>query len=411
MEKGKSLREWAKENKIWKPESWRIFLVNDLVPFYKQAYTLHELYWFLKSKACGRPLADIEDEELRKKIKVAIYGGAEKNPETSFAKFMYENFGIRAEDASSFEDSLKYFENFGDGVKVSLGGSWIDSIGIGNLVKELRDLITKISPKINAKLSEIGLQDSYPYPPAESIDPRVLLPNSGESPEKLLSLFYGFKQKALDLSLGINPFVTFVFYSRSIPLLALMEFLQCSIEDIKGLAEFLGLKPYSMLDGSVITLPTKTPETVFLQYNRYDSSSVLNKIIELHDRYLIKIDPSIKQSTNNYLKEITNQICVNFEPWEEYKPIFDFIKNKVLSVNRNWCKLGIKNGRIEKVSQEYVSITLQGRVWLRDFLLKIYPIMSAGLAEVYISPGSVELIFEPLAKDWVERVIENEGKA
>jgi hypothetical protein len=411
MEKGKSLREWAKENKIWKPESWRIFLVNDLVPFYKQAYTLHELYWFLKSKACGRPLADIEDEELRKKIKVAIYGGAGKNPETSFAKFMYENFGIRAEDASSFEDSLKYFENFGDGVKVSLGGSWIDSIGIENLVKELRDLITKISPKINAKLSEIGLQDSYPYPPAESIDPRVLLPNPGESPEKLLSLFYGFKQKALDLSLGINPFVTFVFYSRSIPLLALMEFLQCSIEDIKGLAEFLGLKPYSMLDGSVITLPTKTPETVFLQYNRYDSSSVLNKIIELHDRYLIKIDPSIKQSTNNYLKEITNQIRVNFEPWEEYKPIFDFIKNKVLSVNRNWCKLGIKNGRIEKVSQEYLSITLQGRVWLRDFLLKIYPIMSAGLAEVYISPGSVELIFEPLAKDWVERVIENEGKA
>jgi hypothetical protein len=407
MEKGKSLREWAKENKIWKPESWRIFLVNDLVPFYKQAYTLHELYWFLRDKACGRVLADIEDEELRKKIKVAIYGGAE-NPETSFAKFMYENFGIRAEDASSFEDSLKYFENFGDGVKVSVGYSWIRSIGIENLVKELRDLITKISPKINAKLSEIGLQDSYPYPPAESIDPKVLLPNPGESPEKLLSLFYGFKQKALDLSLGINPFVTFVFYSRSIPLLALMEFLQCSIEDIKGLAEFLGLKPYSMLDGSVITLPTKAPETVFL---RYDYSSVLNKIIELHDRYLIEIDPSIKQSTNNYLKEITNQIRVNFEPWEEYKPIFDFIKNRVFSVNRNWCKLGIKNGRIEEVSQEYDSITLEGRVWLRDFLLKIYPIVSAGLAGVYISLGSVQLTFEPLAKDWVERVIENEGKA
>ena len=407
MEKGKSLREWAKENKIWKPESWRIFLVNDLVPFYKQAYTLYELYWFLKSKACGRPLADIEDEELRKKIKVAIYGGAE-NPETSFAKFMYENFGIRAEDASSFEDSLKYFENFGDGVKVSVGYSWIGSIGIENLVKELRDLITKISPKINAKLSEIGLQDSYPYPPAESIDPKVLLPNPGESPEKLLSLFYGFKQKALDLSLGINPFVTFVFYSRSIPLLALMEFLQCSIEDIKGLAEFLGLKPYSMLDGSVITLPTKTPETVFL---RYDYSSVLNKIIELHDRYLIEIDPSIRQSTNNHLEEITNQIRVNFEPWKEYKPIFDFIKNRVFSGYRDWCNLQIKNGRIEKVSQEYDSITLEGRVWLRDFLLKIYPIVSAGLAEVHISPGSVQLTFKPLAKDWVERVIENEGKA
>jgi hypothetical protein len=406
MGEGKSLREWAKENKIWKPESWRIFLVNDLVPFYKQAYALDKFYCFLR-EACGRPLADIEDEELRKKIKVAIYGGAE-NPETSFAKFMYENFGVGAEDASSFEDSLKYFENFGDGVKVSLEDSWIDRIRIGNLVKRLGDLIGTISSEINAKLPEIGLQDSYPYPPAESIDPKTLLPNPGESPEKLLSLVYGFKQKALDLSLGINPFVTFVFYSRSIPLLALMEFLQCRVEDIKGLAEFLGLKPYSMLDGSVIALPTKAPETVFLLY---DYSSVLNKIIELHNEYLIGIDSSIEKSTNNYLKEIANQIRVNFEPWGEYKPIFDFIKSRVFSGKINLCELEIKNGRIEKVSQGYISITLQGGVWLRDFLLKIYPIVSAGLADVNIWRGSIRLTFKPLTKDWVGRVIENEGKA
>jgi hypothetical protein len=47
MQQRISLREWAKENKVWEPKSWRIFLEKDHVPFYKQAFILNDLYKFL----------------------------------------------------------------------------------------------------------------------------------------------------------------------------------------------------------------------------------------------------------------------------------------------------------------------------------------------------------------------------
>jgi len=70
------------------PESWKKFLKNDLVPFYKCAFTLNELHEFLKSDLISgkSSLSDIEDEKLRDKIRVAIYGGIkpDKNSNMSF---------------------------------------------------------------------------------------------------------------------------------------------------------------------------------------------------------------------------------------------------------------------------------------------------------------------------------------
>jgi len=155
-----SLREWAKENKVWEPKNWRTFLEKDLVPLYRQAYILNTLYEFLKSeKICGKPsLVDIEDEMLRNKIKVAIYGGVDPNKDLnmSFAKFMYDNFGICAENAPSFEESIKHYENWGDGIKVSVNpNSWINSIPIGNLVDKLRDYPPP------ARTTKIGIIEHY----------------------------------------------------------------------------------------------------------------------------------------------------------------------------------------------------------------------------------------------------------
>jgi len=48
MQSKASLRDWAKENKVWEPKSWRIFLERDLVPFYRQAFILNMLYEYLK---------------------------------------------------------------------------------------------------------------------------------------------------------------------------------------------------------------------------------------------------------------------------------------------------------------------------------------------------------------------------
>jgi hypothetical protein len=78
-----------------------------------------------------------------------------------------------------------------------------------------------------------------------------------------------FRQKAVDLSIGVNPFTTFVFYTRAIPLLSLMKFLECDIDKITKLANFLGLRAYSMIDFQEVGLPTKSPDKFILAYNRY----------------------------------------------------------------------------------------------------------------------------------------------
>jgi hypothetical protein len=405
MQQRISLREWAKENKIWEPKSWRIFLEKDLVPFYKQAFILNDLYKFLNSeKIRGRAcLADIEDEVLKNKIRVAIYGGVE-NPDTSFAKFMYDKFGICAENASSFEESIKYYENWGDSVKINVNSnSWINSILKEGLVDKLKELITwKIYNKLGIRLSEIGIQESYPYAPLETIEPDTLLPQAGERPEKLISLINEFRQKALDLSIGANPFVTFVLYSSAIPLLVLMEFLECDMDKITKLANFLELKAYSIIDLKEISLPTKSPDKVFLLYT---GDSLSYKILELQN-ILEKIDPVIKKLHDDFIKEAINQIHITFEPWKDYEPIFTFL-SEILK-DRNWCNLSVENGKIIRISS-YREVQLPNKIWLRDFLIKIYPIISVGI--IRPSPSYItSLYFHPFAREWVSKVIENEGK-
>lgn len=412
-----SLREWAKENKIWEPKTWRIFLEKDLVPFYKQAYTLNLFYEFLKSeKICGKSsLADIEDEILKNRITVAIYGGVEPNKDfnTSFAKFMYDNFGICAESASSFEESIKHYESWGDGIKVSVNpNSWINSIPIGSLVDELKSLIGEFCDKLNIKLSEIEIQESYPYPPIGSIEPNDLLPQPGEKPEKMIELINNFKQKALDLSIGVNPFMTFVFYSRTIPLLTLMEFLECDMDKVTKLANFLGLKGYSMIDQRrEISLPTKSPNKVILIWERGTSSrkyyypSFFERLLKLQG-YLEKIDPIIKEMYKKMIKQAIDQIHITFEPWKDYEPVFSFLSR--LLKDRNWCSLDVESGRIVKISTSYGEVELPTKIWLRDFLIKISPIVSTGI--VSFSYSMTHLEFHPFAKEWVDKVIENEGK-
>jgi len=409
MSIGISLREWAKENKVWEPKTWRIFLEEDLVPFYKHAYTLNALYEFLKSeKICGKSsLADIEDEILRNKIRVAIYGGVEPNKDSdnSFAKFMYENFGICAENAPSFEESIKHYESWGDGIKVSVDTNpWINSIPIGSLVDKLRDLIQwNLCRELGIKLSDIGIQESYPYPPHEVIKPDDLLPQPGEKPEKLIELINNFKQKALDLSIGANPFMTFTLYSRTIPLLVLMEFLECNMDKVTKLANFLGLRGHSMIDQREVSLPTKSPDKVILLLT---DNSLSYKILKLQS-FLQKIDPIIGEIYENMIRQAIDQIHVKFEPWKDYESIFSFL-NEALK-DRNWVSLVVENGRIIKLRSYYREKELPSKIWLRDFLIKISPIVSVGM--VKLSYNITQLEFHPLSREWIEKVMENEGKA
>ena len=410
MQLSLSLKKWAIDNKIWEPYSWKIFLEKDLVPFYKQAFILNEFYNFLKSeKVCGKnSLRDIEDEILRNKIRVAIYGGAE-NPATSFAKFMYEYFGIHAENASTFEESIKYYESWGDSIKISVHDkSWIKSIPIENLVSKLRRIIGEICSKIGIRLSEVGIQETYPWSPSGIIKPDLLLPNPGEKPEKLISLINEFRQKAVDLSIGINPFITFVFYTRIIPLLSLMKFLECDIDKLTKLANFLGLNAYSMIDLQLVSLPTKTPDKFIFVYDRM--YSLTNRLLELQ-KNLMNIEQVAEEVYSKFIHEAVNQIHINFEPWKGYyEPIFtllnEILRNKDPSYQISFS-FHIENGKIVKIERT----ELPSKIELKEFLIKISPIISAGIIDdIYLGSASVSLYFHQPTKEWINKVIANEGK-
>jgi len=407
MEIMTSLRDWAVGNKVWELSSWESFL-RDLSEFYKKAYTLNELYKLLNSsEVVGRPsLADIEDEDLREKIRVAIYGGVERDPQNSFARFMYEHFGICAEQAPTFEESIKQYRNWGDGVKVSvLRDSWISGIPINELVEKLRTIIRDLSEKLGKKISDWGINDSYPYEPTDAIDVRTLLPKSGEDPGNLISIVNDFKQGAADLAIGANPFMTFIYYVRAIPVPALMEFLDCDIKDIARLADFLGLKAYSTVDLTEVRLPTDAPDKVFLLLDKYGT---VKDILGLQ-MYLERVEPTAGEIFDRMVEDAVDQIRVAFEPWELYEPIFTSL-SEILGRN-NWCRLEIEGGLVKKIS--YPEAELSGEIWFRDLLMKLYPAISTGIVsemEVWGS-NSVQLYFSPHAKTWIEKVIENEGKA
>ncbi len=402
-----SLREWAINNQVWKPKSWKPFLTQYILPFYKVAYTLNEFYSFLQSnKIIGKPsLADIEDEDLKDKIRAAIYGGVDQNPETSFAKFMYERFGLCAEKAQSFEESIEHYRSWGDSVKISIiDDSWISKIPIDGLVNRLDNLIRwELREKLDVKLSELGLKESYE--PVETIDVANLLPKPGEKPEKLISLINEFRQRAVDLAIGANPFTTFIHYVRAIPVSVLMKFLECDINDVTSLASFLELKAYSMIDLVEVKLPTKNPDKVFLIA---ELDGLADKVLSLH-KYLERIEPTTGEVFIKMVKDAIDQLKIPFEPWEDYEPIFTFW-NKILK-DRDYFYLEVRGSRsrITKLYSYYNKVELSKKVWLRDFLIRLYPAISTGIIEDCKSLTSLR--FSPFAKEWVGRVIENAGKA
>jgi hypothetical protein len=411
IQQGLSLKKWAIYNKIWEPYNWRTFVEKDLVPFYRQAFILNEFYNFLKGKEiCGKnSLKDIEDEVLKNKVRVAIYGGAD-NPATSFANFMYYYFGLRAENASSFEESKKYYESWGDSIKISVHDkSWIKSIPIDDLVSKLRSIINEICSKIGIRLSEVGIQETYPYYPSGFIKPDTLLPQPGEKPEKLISLINEFRQKAVDLSIGVNPFTTFVFYIRAIPLLSLMKFLECDIDKITKLANFIGLRAYSMIDFQEVRLPTKSPDKFILAYNRY-SYNLVYSLLELQ-KYLMNVEQTAGETYSNFIYEAINQIHISFEPWKGYyEPIFallnETLKNKDLRYPTSY-RFYIENGKITMIAGKEVPSKIEAR----EFLIKISPIISAGIInDLYLSGSYFELYFHLPTREWINKVIANEGK-
>ena len=113
------------------------------------------------------------------------------------------------------------------------------------------------------------------------------------------------------------------------------------------------------------------------------------------------------------IKEAINQIHVTFEPWKDYEPIFTFWKEQIEKWERYWWILFVENGRVIKIrcgGNYSEDLELHRKIWLRDFLIKISPLISAGIIEPEHGLTNFNFPNLKIAKEWIDKVIENEGK-
>ena len=409
-----SLREWAREKRVWELGAWKSFLQDDLVPFYILAYDLNRFNNLLQGLN-GKALIDI-DEELREKIRVCLYGGIGPGQDVnrSFAKFMFDYFGIYAQEPLS----LQTYELLGNEVKISFKqDSWIASIQIDNLRKKVEDIIEKLKEKLGVTFEAMGLL-KFPIRPVNSIDdPSTLLPKPGEEPQTLLLLVKDFRQRAVNLSIGVNPFMTFMFYVRAIPIRVLREFLGCGPDELTELINFLGLKPYSMMDGSKVEGQTKSELVILLA----EENSLISKFLELRS-LLVKVEQKVEEIFERTVQEASRQIRVDFEPWEKFKPFFVAVKGYI-EEKKKW-DIDRPIYRIKSEGQKIIEVNNCGSRYnlrstpldllLPDFLMKLSPWICSGMIGItHFSSYYIDFKFNfpSLAKEWIEGVIQNEGKS
>ncbi len=408
----KSLRNWAKKVEIWEPRSWKYFLQNDLIPFYNNIFQLNEVYQFIKTEIGNASSIDsITDEEIKEKIRISVIGGIDPNKDKkkSFAKFMYDIFGVSV-NAPNFEDSIANYKEFGDSNSIILSNpnSLINKIDLPTLLNTLRSIITSYKwEEIGITLEDCNLSSEYPYNPKNSKDVKSLLPLTNENPEKITNLLQDFKTNAINLSIGINLFFTFSFYIRSIPFDSLLMFLECSKEDISRMAKFLDLDFYSMDDGNKLPFDDSidSKKTILIK----KENSFLEKLLDFQG-FLPNINEEVTEIYESMLEEAIDKIEIKFEPWEDYKELFEFFAKNFVNTKDFIFRLNANN-KIHEINASKNNLKLQKEFYLRRFLSLISPLICIGLISFWRVNIRNILFYLPHAKKWVERVIDNKGKA
>ncbi|MGC9123866.1 MAG: hypothetical protein ACP5IB_07380 [Thermoplasmata archaeon] len=434
VEENYSLREWARQNKIWERDSWKQYL-NDLIEFYKDAYILKKLKdYLIEISQKYNTLDDIrnqEGKEIYDKFKTMIYGGiGSGNINESFAKFMFEVFGIRTLNAKTFEDSIKFYEKYGDGITITIENPWemkpwIFLIDIDKIVNITKSIIVSLSNDLKIILSQYNLNSDLDISNFSVKDIISYFPNPNDSPKKLIDLIYDFKQKGVALSIGINPFSTFLFYTRAIPMKMLIDFLdlESNLTKVEELIKFLKLKKYSIIYLTQIDTSTIHSETIYLlaSYSDYYNNPISynGEFLNLFWNHLIYMDENIIKRFDEMIDYGVKEIKIEFNPWEDYKNLFEEINNilfKFLNENPNkdiLAEFKLKDGKIKEINVGYFSSKSQLNTTFSDFLLKISPAICTGLIDIkYINPNLnyATFNFHRKTKEWIEEVIKNAGK-
>ena len=282
-----SLREWARNKEIWKPESW-IEFIDSLNIILQISEKILKIYDFLK-QFDGKELREIE-KPYREKIETAVAGGIDS--ENPFSKFMFERFGIHVGNTYRWEDSFLIYKNLGERAIIKVDKSnWISNIE--NFKNLIENLMRHFEEKGITSGGKINL---------ENFNPLDYLPNKGEKPEKLINLINSFIKEISSLALGVNPYTTFATFARFNYAQNIKEFLGIKDEEtFKNLMSLLELELRDVFYLKKLENYTDTEPILIYAGPRSLVARIYSIFVYLD--YIYNFNPSLKNLVKNWIKE------------------------------------------------------------------------------------------------------------
>ncbi|WP_456328585.1 hypothetical protein [Archaeoglobus sp.] len=226
MDKNPDLQSWARNIKVWEPNSWKPYL-DQLLDAYNQALKFKEFHNWLKDTFDGKSIRDLPIE-LRDSARMCISGGgSERN---AFGGLMFKKFGLGVVNCKNYEQSLEEYERCGDWIEMSvrevvLGWEHYDEV----FLHPLKEIIDQLAKTLNINVEEPKIEEDFgewvKYP-----DPKLI--------EKL----EGFLNSLARMLEFTNYYTMLMRYFLLAPLPMVARFLNIEIDEIKKLAEIWNIE-------------------------------------------------------------------------------------------------------------------------------------------------------------------------
>lgn len=264
------LQHWARENKIWRKESWEPFLEN-LEKLHSMLTEFWEFHRWLKITFNNKRIS-LLSEELKNPGRLIVAGGGKD--ENAFARMMFKLFDVKAAGASTYDESVTIYEGRGDGTRILVGQKvlGINENDVKNALLDLERVVEHFKQQLGAPGNSKMHEENF----GEWVNP--------ENP-KIIEKLNKFLNLAANMLEPTNPYVLFVRYSNVASLGIIIDFLGCSVEGVRSLSELLEAPIYDsgLNPRGIEEINGKNVNDMFWLLNSYGSSihSVSSKILSL----------------------------------------------------------------------------------------------------------------------------------
>ncbi len=335
-------------------------LYSDLIELRKLLNELRDLFDAFR-RILPKRLNDINDDELKQRLITVIAGGITSDDASrSFARFMYDVFGVgvrRSGGLLSFNEGIEYVIKYGDAVTVDT--KW-------NV--ELRDVIEEILRRINdfiyylRELKIINKENNESISYGKEKDDKYYIslikkyvPSPNEKPKELIKLLIEIRRQLIELTVGSkSSFLKFLYVLRFIPLVALLRTLQ----------RCLGLK--KIKENTFIKTLRRITLLAHNELNIYD---VIKGESDEYARFILR---RVKENNINNIEELLNKhfdALIHYEGFyrQPYSLIYSLIEYGIKFEEIIW---GEGNSVIREKFKDFVRYNLKGMKEYINELLK-----------------------------------------